>query len=61
VAGCKARGTDIINWYVGRVHRTTHRDPTASAALIKVLMSIESPTSLFQPRIALKVLKDALA
>jgi 2-polyprenyl-6-methoxyphenol hydroxylase-like FAD-dependent oxidoreductase len=61
VAGCKARGTDIINWYVGRVHRATHRDPATSAALIKVLMSIESPTSLFQPRIALKVLKDALA
>lgn len=60
VAGSKAFGTEIINWYVGRVHTATHRDPAISAAFIKVLMSIEAPTSLFNPRIAMRVLRSAL-
>jgi 2-polyprenyl-6-methoxyphenol hydroxylase-like FAD-dependent oxidoreductase len=59
VTGRKALGTDLINWYVGRVHTATHRDAAASAAFIKVLMSMEAPTSLFKPRIALTVLKGA--
>jgi 2-polyprenyl-6-methoxyphenol hydroxylase-like FAD-dependent oxidoreductase len=57
VKGCKAPGTEIINWYVGRVHTATHRDPAASSAFIKVLMSIEAPTTLFKPGIALRVLR----
>jgi 2-polyprenyl-6-methoxyphenol hydroxylase-like FAD-dependent oxidoreductase len=61
VAGSKALGTDIINWYVGRVHKATHRDPAISAAFIKVLMSLEAPTSLFKPGTALTVLKGARA
>lgn len=61
VTGRKALGTDIINWYVGRVHKATHRDPAASAAFIKVLMSLEAPTSLFKPDIALRALKRARA
>ncbi|HEV2271019.1 MAG TPA: FAD-dependent monooxygenase [Steroidobacteraceae bacterium] len=61
VAGAKALGTGIINWYVGRVHKATHRDPATSAAFIKVLMSLEAPTSLLKPAIALRVLKDARA
>lgn len=58
VRGPKALGTDIINWYVGRVHKATHRDPAASAAFIRVLMSLEAPTSLFRPDIALRTLKS---
>lgn len=61
VTGRKALGTDIINWYVGRVHKATHRDPAASAAFIKVLMSLEAPTSLFKPDIVLRALKRARA
>lgn len=57
VAGSKALGTELINWYVGRVHKATHRDPAASAAFIKVLMSLEAPTSLFKPGIALRALR----
>ncbi|MHB8813870.1 MAG: monooxygenase, partial [Steroidobacteraceae bacterium] len=59
VIGRKALGTQLINWYVGRVHKATHRNQAASAAFIKVLMSMEAPTSLFQPHIALTVLKGA--
>jgi len=59
VAGRKALGTDLINWYVGRVHTATHRDPAISAAFIKVLMSLEEPTSLLEPGVALKVLGGA--
>lgn len=59
VAGNKEPGTDIVNWYVGHVHRATHRDPEISAAFVKVLMSVDAPTSLLKPTIALKVLKAA--
>ena len=58
--GFKAPGTSIINWYIGHVHTATHCDPEISAAFIKVLMSMEAPTSLFSPRIALGVLKNGL-
>lgn len=61
VTGRKALGTDIINWYVGRVHKATHRDHAASAAFIKVLMSLEAPASLFKPDIALRAFKRARA
>ena len=61
VKGRKALGTDLINWYVGRVHKATHRDPAASAAFIRVLMSLEAPTSLFRPDIALRALKTGRA
>lgn len=57
VTGRRGLGTELINWYVGRVHTATHRDAATSAAFIKVLMSLEAPTSLFKPRIALRVLK----
>ena len=61
VTGSKALGTNMINWYVGRVHKATHRDPNTSAAFIKVLMSLEAPKSLFKPGIALRVLKGKKA
>lgn len=61
VGGHKTPGTDIINWYVGHVHSATHRDRAVGVAFIKVLMSMEAPTSLFHPRVALRVSRDALA
>lgn len=60
VVGPKAPGTRLVNWYVGRIHRATHADPEISAAFVKVLMSLDGPTSLLQPRIALKAIKGAL-
>lgn len=60
VAGPKAPGTRFVNWYVGRIHRATHADPEIAAAFVKVLMSLEEPMSLLQPRIALKAMRPAL-
>ena len=60
VSGRKPRGTHVINWYIGHVHRATHRDRPVTQAFIKVLMSMEPPTTLFHPLIALGVSKDAL-
>lgn len=61
VSGRKPLGTDVINWYVSSVHRATHRDRQVTEAFIKVLMSVEAPTTLFHPRIALRVSRSALA
>ncbi|HUN72302.1 MAG TPA: hypothetical protein VMU52_08325, partial [Steroidobacteraceae bacterium] len=61
VGGSKTPGTRLINWYVGRVHRATHTDPATSAAFIKVLMSLDEPMSLLQPRTALRALQAAVS
>lgn len=60
IEGKRAPGTNIVNWYVGQVHRATHRDAAVSDALIKVMMLIDAPPTLFHPRVVLPLLKDRL-
>jgi 2-polyprenyl-6-methoxyphenol hydroxylase-like FAD-dependent oxidoreductase len=60
IEGDRAPGTGIINWYVGHVHRATHSDAVVSDALIKVMMLVDAPPTLFHPRIVLPLLKDHL-
>ncbi len=60
IEGKRAAGTNIINWYVGHVHRATHNDAAVSDALIKVMMLIDAPPTLFKPRVVLPLLKDRL-
>ena len=60
IEGKRSPGTNIINWYVGHVHRATHNDAAVSDALIKVMMLIDAPQTLFQPRVVLPLLKDRL-
>ena len=54
--GKKAPGTDLINAYIAKVHRATHHDPVVGSAFLKVMNMIETPTSLFHPRILWRVL-----
>jgi len=54
--GKKAFGTDLINAYVAKVHRATHRDPVVYGAFLKVMNLIAPPVSLFHPRILWRVL-----
>lgn len=60
VAGSKAPTTDLFNWYLGRVQRAATRDPRVCRALIGVTQLLAPPAALFQPRIALRVLRQAL-
>ena len=60
IEGKRAPGTNIVNWYVGHVHRATHRDAAVSDALIKVMMLIDAPPALIHPRVVLPLLKDRL-
>jgi 2-polyprenyl-6-methoxyphenol hydroxylase-like FAD-dependent oxidoreductase len=54
--GPKPPGTDLINWYVARVHRATLHDRVVGEALFKVGNLMASPSSLFHPRILWHVL-----
>jgi hypothetical protein len=56
--GKKAPGTDLINSYIDKVHLATHHDPIVGAALFKVLNMMEPPTSLLNPKILWRVLRN---
>ncbi|HEU4389396.1 MAG TPA: FAD-dependent monooxygenase [Blastocatellia bacterium] len=60
VEGVKPRLTDTINRYIAQVHRTTHDDATAARAFIKVLTLTHPPTTLFNPRVVLQVVRKRL-
>lgn len=55
--GPKPPLADLVNWYVGHVRKTTHRDPVTARAFMEVIAMTQAPTSLFHPRIALRVLR----
>jgi 2-polyprenyl-6-methoxyphenol hydroxylase-like FAD-dependent oxidoreductase len=58
--GKKALGTDLVNWYVAKVHRATHHDPVVGAAFLKVMGMLEPPARLFQPNILWRVFRSNL-
>lgn len=55
--GPKPPGTDFINWYVAKVHRSTLHDEVVGEAFLKVMNLIAPPPSLFHPRILWRVLR----
>jgi 2-polyprenyl-6-methoxyphenol hydroxylase-like FAD-dependent oxidoreductase len=58
--GKKAPGTNLINAYVGQVHRASHHDPVVGAAFLRAMNLMEAPSSLFHPRILWRVGKSLL-
>jgi 2-polyprenyl-6-methoxyphenol hydroxylase-like FAD-dependent oxidoreductase len=49
-------GLRVAQWYVGRLHRATYRDPRVTNQFYRVLSFMDSPSSLFSPRVARRVL-----
>jgi len=58
--GIKVPGTDFLNWYVGKIHQAVTRDPVVSLTFAKVMNLMEPPTSLFSPRIVMRVLAGSM-
>jgi hypothetical protein len=58
--GIKAPGTDFLNWYVGKIHQAVTRDPVVSLTFAKVMNLMDPPTSLFSPRIVMRVLAGSM-
>lgn len=56
-SGPKPPGTDIINPYVARVHRATHRDTEVYSVFLDVMNLVKPATSLMHPRIVWRVLR----
>ncbi len=61
VRGVKMPGTDVVNWYMKKVHQATLNDPAVYKAFINVMHLLKSPVSLFYPDIAFRVLRARLA
>lgn len=55
--GPKPPGTDLINPYVARVHRATHRDPVVYGVFLEVMNLVRPATSLMSPGIVWRVLR----
>jgi 2-polyprenyl-6-methoxyphenol hydroxylase-like FAD-dependent oxidoreductase len=55
VTGPKPPGTDLINRYMSRLHRTAIHDAEAVHAFFEVMNMLKPPTSLLSPRMALRV------
>ena len=60
VEGVKAPGTDLINWYVGKVHRVVMHDPLVYRAFLNLMNLTHPPTTMFNPRILLRVIKGSM-
>lgn len=58
--GVKAPGTDFLNGYVAKIHQAVTRDPVVSLAFARVMNLMDPPTSLFSPRIVMRVLMGGL-
>ena len=61
VTGNRGRANGIVNWYVGKLQRAATRDEAVCRAFMMVTGLISPPATLFHPRIAFRVLRQALA
>ena len=59
--GKKAPGTDLVNRYVARVHRAAHYDTVVYGQFLRVMNLMAPPTSLFNPAIIRRVLRQPSA
>jgi len=55
--GKKAASVDFINAYVTKVHRATHHDPVVQKEFLKVMNLMQPPSSLFHPKVLVRVLR----
>jgi len=60
VTGHKARGTALVNWYIGQVQRAATQDPGACRALVEVTNMLTPPRALFAPRVVWQVARTRL-
>ncbi len=60
VTGQKARGTDLLNWYVGQVQRTATYERGVCRSLVEVTNLLKPPSALFAPRIVWQVARARL-
>jgi 2-polyprenyl-6-methoxyphenol hydroxylase-like FAD-dependent oxidoreductase len=58
--GPRPAGTDVINWYLGKVHRATLRDRDISTKFFSVMTMTHPPLTLFKPSALIRVLRDSL-
>jgi 2-polyprenyl-6-methoxyphenol hydroxylase and related FAD-dependent oxidoreductases len=56
--GTRPTGIKLINKYVARMHRATTKDKVVCGAFLKVMALLESPKSLFHPKILWKVMRS---
>jgi 2-polyprenyl-6-methoxyphenol hydroxylase-like FAD-dependent oxidoreductase len=58
--GPRPRGTDVLNWYIGRLTRKAHTDGTLRDALYRVFTMERQPESLFRPGVLWRVLRPGV-
>jgi hypothetical protein len=58
--GRKPPMADFVNWYVEQLHISARTDPDMVLALEKVKNQLAPAQSLFSPRVAVRVMSDAL-
>lgn len=47
----------FVNWYIGKLHIAARNDAELSVAFLRVVNMIDPPTSLLNPRMALRILR----
>ena len=60
VEGPKPMGTDLINWYLGRVHKATLWDEEISRVFFNIMTMTHSPAEIFKPLALMRVLRGGL-
>lgn len=54
--GPRSPAVNLINWYIGKVHRLAHHDPVAAVSFNRVAQLLDAPTSLMRPSMIVRVL-----
>jgi 2-polyprenyl-6-methoxyphenol hydroxylase-like FAD-dependent oxidoreductase len=60
VTGTKPAGTDVVNWYLERVHRAASKDRVVCRAFFDVANLLAPAPTLFHPRVVGRVIKGCL-
>lgn len=60
VTGAKPAGTDVVNWYLDRVHRVASTDRVVCRTFFDVANLLKPSTILFGPRVLTRVAKGCL-
>lgn len=55
--GPRSAAVSFVNWYISRLHKAAHTDPTLTVAFLEVNNLVAPPAKLFHPRILLRVLR----
>jgi len=54
--GRRTLGTKLMGRYIAKLHKLGHRDADAALAFLRVTQLLDEPSSLMQPKLALRVL-----